>query len=384
MKSRKGKLVWIIIAVLIIILSIRAFLVVTSNRIAQIPLMSFDEMISYTTKDNEDAIITVGIIKDGEAIYTVYGNNASVLPSEEHTYEIGSITKTFTASLVSKAISEGEIDLYDQINKYIDLPENEYYPNLKRLVTHTSGYKGYYFDKQMVSNFLHHQENDFYCISNERVIKKLEKIKLDNKDYKFKYSNYGMAVVGKVLSNVYSTEYTQLMNNFIANDLKLENTRIADGTGNLSGYWNWKSDDAYIPTGALTSTISDMLKYTELQISGDIPYISNTHEVVAEVNATTKQNEKMNIRMDGVGIGWMIDSKNNIIWHNGGTSNFNSYVAFDKDKQVGVVILSNCSPNYRIPATVMGAKLMMLLQDEVNSKKSILILYLSHTINSIA
>lgn len=370
MKSRKKKLLWIfIIAVLVISLGISVFWLVTSNRIDQIPLMTFDDMMSYTTKDNEHAIITVGIIKDGEMAYTVYGNNASILPNEDHIYEIGSITKTFTASLVSKAMDEGKIDLYDQINKYIDLPDKGYYPNLKRLVTHTSGYKGHYFDRQMASNFFHRQENDFYGINNNRVTKKLGEIELDNKDYKFKYSNFGMAAVGRILSSVYSTEYTQIMNNFIANDLKLDNTQISDGTGNLSGYWNWKSDDAYLPAGGLTSTISDMMQYIELQMSGDIPYLSHGHEIVAEVNATTKQYEKMNIRMDGVGIGWMIDSKNNIIWHNGGTSNFNSYVAFDKSKQIGVVILSNCSPNYRIPATVMGAKLMMVLQNEVNSKK---------------
>jgi CubicO group peptidase (beta-lactamase class C family) len=62
--------------------------------------------------------------------------------------------------------------------------------------------------------------------------------------------------------------------------------------------------------------------------------------------------------MDAAGIGWMLDTKDNIIWHNGGTTNFNSYVAFNKHKQIGVVILSNLSPKAGIPAVVMGAKLM--------------------------
>lgn len=358
-----------IISVGIIILGIGIFWSVMSKRIDQIPLMTFDEMITYTTKDNEQAIITVGTIKGQEMTYTVYGNNTTILPSDEHIYEIGSITKTFTASLLSKAIHEGKIDLNDQINKYIDLPQKDYYPTIKRLVTHTSGYKGYYFDKQMASNFFYRQENDFYGINNDSVTKKLGQIELDNKDYKFKYSNFGMAVLGKVLSSVYNGEYSQLMNDYIETDLKLQNTKISDGRGELNGYWNWKSDDAYLPAGALTSTITDMMQYIKLQMSGDIPYLTQGHEIVAEINATTKQNEKMDIRMDEAGIGWVIDSKNNIIWHNGATSNFNSYVAFDKDKQIGVVILSNCSPNYRIPATVMGAKLMMVLQDEVNGDK---------------
>lgn len=367
MKVEKKKLVWIfVIVVLIIIIGISIFWSVISCRMGQIPLMTFDEMMGYTTKDNEDAIITVGIIKGDEMSYTVYGNNGSILPSEEHIYEIGSITKTFTTSLLSKAIDEGKIDLNDHIDKFIDLPEKTYYPNLEKLVTHTSGYKGHYFDWQMVSNFFIRQKNDFYGINNDRLIKKMRKIELDNKDYKYQYSNFGMAVIGRVLSSVYNTEYGQLMNDFITNDLNLKNTKISDGTGNLGGYWNWKFDDAYLPAGGLTSTISDMMQYMELQMSGDIPYLSKGHEIVTKIDATTRQYEKMNIKMDAIGIGWMIDLKNDIIWHNGGTSNFNSYVAFDKKKQIAVVILSNCSPNYRIPATVMGPKLMMVLQDDLN------------------
>ncbi len=370
MKLRKKKLIKIfIITILIIIISVSVFAGIAYYRMNQIPMMTFDEMISYTTKDNEDAFISVGIIKDGETTYRIYGNNASILPNEEYIYEIGSITKTFTACLISKAVDEGKIDLDDHIDKYIDLPEKKYYPTLKKLVTHTSGYKGYYFDLQMATNSIHGQKNDFYGIKNDQVINKLAKTELNNEDYKFQYSNFGMAVLGNVLSSIYESDYTSLMNDYIANELKLENTSVSDGTGNLKGYWNWESNDAYIPAGALTSNISDMLKYIELQISEDIPYISHTHETLAYINGTTKQYEKMDIRMDQAGMGWMIDQKNNIIWHNGATSNFNSYVAFDKDNKIGVVVLSNCSPNYRIPTTVMGSKLMILLQNEVNDKK---------------
>jgi CubicO group peptidase (beta-lactamase class C family) len=363
-KIRKKKIGWIIsISVLIVCVGVGVFWTVSSYQMSLVPSMTLDEMIEYTTKDNKQAIITIGIIKDGEMTYTVYGSNASVLPSEEHTYEIGSLTKTFTASLLCKAISEGKVNLDNPINEYIDLPKKEYYPTMKRLVTHTSGYKGYYFEWQMASNFLHGQNNDFYGINKDSLIKKLGEIELKDKDNNFKYSNFGFATVGSVLSSVYDTDYTKLMNSFITNELKLENTKISDGVGDLSGYWNWKSDDAYLPAGAITSTISDMMQYINLQMSNDIPYLSQGYKTIAKVNATTSQFEKMNIRIDAVGIGWMIDNKNKIIWHNGGTSNFNSYAAFNKEKQIGVVILSNCSPNYRIPATVMGVKLMMDLQN---------------------
>jgi CubicO group peptidase (beta-lactamase class C family) len=368
-KIGKKKIGWIILsAVLIVGVGFSIFMTVISYRMSLVPKMTFDEMIAYTTKDNEQAVITVGIMKGKEMTYTVYGNNASVLPKVEHTYEIGSLTKTFTAALLCKAINEGKVDLNNQISEYIDLPKKEYYPTLKTLVTHTSGYKGYYFEGQMASNFLHNQQNDFYGINNNRLIKKLGKVNLTNKEYDFKYSNFGFATVGCVLSNIYETDYNKLMNRFIQDDLKLANTRISDGSGDLSGYWNWKPEDAYIPAGAITSTIKDMMQYIRLQMSDDIPYLSQGHEILAKVNATTSQYEKMDIRMDAVGIGWMLDTENNIIWHNGGTSNFNSYAAFNQEKQIGIVILSNCAPNYRIPATVMGVKLVKELQNDIDNK----------------
>lgn len=69
----------------------------------------------------------------------------------------------------------------------------------------------------------------------------------------------------------------------------------------------------------------------------------------------------MGIRIDAVGAGWMIDNENKFIWHNGGTGNYNSYLGFNKDNQTGVVVLSNLPPNYRIPVTVMGIKILKSL-----------------------
>ncbi|MDF2801878.1 MAG: beta-lactamase [Anaerocolumna sp.] len=356
----------ILIAIIIVCVGLGVFKVIVSQRMSQIPKLSFHEMLEYTTKDNKKAVITVGIIKEGKISYTVYGNNASTLPEEQHTYEIGSLTKTFTSSLLCKAIEEGKIDLYQSIDKYIDLPENQYYPTVKSLVTHTSGYKGYYFEWQMVSNFIHKQQNDFYGIDESLLLKRLRKVKIDDKSYNFKYSNFGFAIIGKVLESVYDNDYAELMNHYIVDDLKLNNTRISDEAGDLKGYWSWRDEDAYLPTGAITSTINDMMQYINLHMSNDITYLSKGHEIIE--NATTNQYEKMNIRVDGVGIGWMIDTKNNLIWHNGGTSNFNSYAAFDMKKQIGVVVLSNCSPSYRIPATVMGVKLITTLQSESDRK----------------
>lgn len=361
--NRKKKILWIGLAVIVLGCAVWGILsAVASYQMSRIPSLTFEDTLAYTTKNNRDAVITVGTIKDGKMTVTVYGKNASVLPTKQHTYEIGSLTKTFTASLLAKAVSEGKVDLNAPVSRYLDLPAKDYYPTLKRLVTHTSGYKEYYLEWPMAANFFSGR-NSFYGISPDMLIKRVGGVTLKDRDYPFRYSNFGMAVVGQVLSAVYKTEYPALMNEYIRSDLHLEHTKITDGTGDLTGYWSWKADDAYLAAGGIMSTIGDMMSYLSLQMKEEPTYLARAHESLADVHATPSQYEKMDIRIDAVGIGWMIDTKNGIVWHNGGTSHYNSYAAFDREKQVGVVILSNLAPGYRIPATVMGVKLMKRLQN---------------------
>lgn len=348
------------------LISIGIFAAVTAAQLAKLPGMSFEDTLAYTTRDNDKSIITVGIISGGEASYQVYGANAAPLPKQEHVYEIGSLTKTFTTALLCKAIDEGKADLGAPINTYLDLPQKDYYPTLKRLVTHTSGYQPHYMEGKMVSNFFSNQKNDFYGIDQAALINRIDKINLKDQDEPFQYSNFGFAVLGRVLSEIYQTDYATLMNDFVKQDLALNNTHISNAQGDLSGYWHWTQQDAYLPAGALTSTIGDMLRYIQLHMGAQLPYLAQSHQVLAQIDNAPSQYQQMGIHMDDVSMGWMMDRTGGFIWHNGGTSSFNSYASFDQDRQLGVVILSNLSPSYRIPATVMGAKLMAQLQQQAD------------------
>ena len=350
-----------LITILIIATGIAGYAAYGSYMLDQLSGMTFDEMLAYTTEDNKDAIISVGIIKDGKMYYDVYGENGMKLSPVEHVYEIGSITKTFTTSLLSKAISEDKISLDNSIDEYLNLPSKDYYPTIRRLVTHTSGYKAYYFETPMISNFFS-GVNDFKGISEKMLMERLGKINLDDSDYSFEYSNFATSALGAVLEQIYDEDYTTLMNEYLREDLGLVNTRVSDGSGDLSNYWAWSESDAYMPAGALVSNITDMMQYVMMQIDEQPGYLKLAHDPLAEVNASTPSYEKIGIRIDAVGTGWMIDNEKKFVWHNGATGNFNCYIGFDKENQIGVVILSNLPPDYKIPATVMGIEILTDLQ----------------------
>lgn len=330
-------------------------------QMSKIPGLTFEQALEYTAKGRADAVITVGIIDKGQISYKVYGENGKELPAQLHTYEIGSLTKTFTAALINRALAEGKIDIDGTIDRYLPLPDGGRYPTVKELLTHTSGYKSHYFEWPMISNFLSGR-NDFYGISRETVLERAGNIGRDEESCDFVYSNYGYAVLGLVLEAVYDSDYTALLNDFTQNELGLSHTKISDKDGDLGNYWDWADTDAYLPAGAITSDISDILLYAQMQLEGH-PYFAGCHNAIKTIDASTKEYAAMGIHMDAIGMSWIIDSENGIIWHNGGTGNYNCYLGFDPETGTAVAVLSNLAPGYRIPATVLGVKRLL----EINS-----------------
>lgn len=306
--------------------------------------LTFEEMLAYSARDKKEAAISVGIIRGGETSYTVYGNNGGLRPALEHVYEIASLTKTFTAALLSKALREGRVSLAVPIDEYLDLPEQEHYPTLGRLVSHTAGYKNFYLEKQIIFNLLRLRRNGFYGLGVDTLLRRVGKTRLENREYGFRYSGFGMSVVGAVLAKVYQENFACLMNGFIKNDLQLPNTKIGDGSGDLAGYWQWQATDAFLPAGALTSTISDLLQYLRLHMTEALPYPAGSRELLDRVPA--------------VGLGWMMDAKENLFYHSGGTSHFSSFAAFNPREQFGVAVLANFSPYHKVSAAVLGRRLL--------------------------
>ena len=136
-----------------------------------------------------------------------------------------------------------------------------------------------------------------------------------------------------VLEKVYDKNYNELLEEYLQ-QLDMNNTTIATGTGNLSGYWKWNENDGYIPSGAIISNIEDMSKYLETLITSDENYVINVAEPLKDINVKSEIYNMFDVNIDNVGMTWMIDNKNNIIWHNGSTTNFNSYIGFNREKKV--------------------------------------------------
>lgn len=99
----------------------------------------FQTFIEKACKGKNHIKLTVASLVNGEKTVQAFGANGEI-PNENDTYEIGSITKTFTTSLLAKYVHEGKMALDDPISKYVEGLDDAYYPTLRRLASHTAGY----------------------------------------------------------------------------------------------------------------------------------------------------------------------------------------------------------------------------------------------------
>ena len=291
-------------------------------------------------KEKKGVKFSVGVLKDGKVEKYLFGENGQE-PFQKYYYEIGSITKTFTGLLVAKAIEENKIKLEDSISAYIPELENEkYYPTIKRLVTHTSGCNIEAFEDSDDSVLL--IDNPFLHVNRNKLLEDILSLQLENKDYPFKYSNFGSAVIGYVLENVYQTSFNNLITNLL-NELGLKETYGINPPYNLSGIgpngeqggnWVWSEECAFNSAGYLVSTLDDMLKYAQIQIEGVPNYVKNSHVSNALITEEGVRQE--------IGLFWLVFPTLNLIFHNGGTGCFNAGLCINPKDKIAAVALSNC------------------------------------------
>ena len=340
MKSKKTMKILLAVALLLVAILVFYFWGKDHIVLGRNGGTSLSSMVETYTKNKADMKLTIGVLKGDKTSYKVFGEDARVLEPVEYEYEIGSLSKTFTASMLCKAVSENRITLEDSIAKYLPLDAGAFYPTVLSLATHTSGYGEYPFDEETLSEkelkaidqkFSEERLNIYQGINRADIIDLAKKHPLKSETYDWEYSNFGFALLGTVLGEAYESSFKAVAEDFIRTDLGLTKTRLGNGTGNLKNYWNWNEDDTYYAAGGVVSTVSDLLEYSRLHLDDTPDYLSLSHK-------TYQTFEKEGFAM---GLGWIIDPETGYLWHNGGTSSYTSFLGFDKEHDTAVVILSN-------------------------------------------
>lgn len=299
--------------------------------------------------------IVVGVIEPRGRRIVAYGSlerGEKRPPDGDTLFEIGSITKVFTALLAADMAKRGELKLDDPIAKYlpptVKIPErNGHQITIVDLATHTSGLP------RMPANFRPKDlENPYADYSIEQLYSFLGSYELHRDiGVKFEYSNLGFGLLGQGLAQRAGMAYEKLVVTRICDPLGMKSTRITLSEPLRKRFAPGHSADLVtvpgwdIPTlagaGALRSSANDLLIF----LAAMMGYTDNP---LAEAQKTTLSIARpTGSPFVDTGLGWVIDTRGGgqIIWKNGGTGGYRTFIGYSPKTRVGIVALSNTSSN---------------------------------------
>ncbi|WP_092208500.1 serine hydrolase [Bizionia echini] len=296
--------------------------------------------------------IVIGMI-DGETTeYYSFGNTSvkSGIPVNEHTvFEIGSITKVFTTTLLADEVLKGHMALTDPASKY--LPKSVTLPTrngkeitLNDLATHTSALP------RMPDNFNPKDPlNPYVDYTPEMMYVFLNQLELTRDiGEKYEYSNLGMGLLGHILEWHTGKTYETLIKERITTPCGMPNTalKLSDNMRNHLAYGhseglqvsNWDFD-VIAAAGGIRSTAVDMISFLKANLEISKTPINPAMQL-AHQEAYVNTDSTFNI-----GLGWHYENKGNVVWHNGRTGGYTSFTGFVEGSKKGVVVLSNAAEN---------------------------------------
>lgn len=322
-----------------------------------------ENKIQKYCKNKPHVTLTIATHERGVDDIKSFGNNGISITPESRCYEIGSISKVVLSTLLAKCVEENLLNLDDTIDQYIDLPSGSTYPTILQLATHTSGYVDpNLFDSRLdvlsyAFSLRKKQFNPFADFGSDWLVNSIVEashgpLKMEGR---FLYSNFGYSVLAYTLGQVLGYKYYDYINSYIREDLGLLSSSCGSKEfpmvhgfkkENDFGNWGWPEDSAYAPAGCICSDATDLLTFAKMNLYEEKSYLRYSHQK----QASDKSHD--------IGLGWIIEKDDDIIWHNGRTGSFHSFLGFSKKRQRVVVLLSNCMKYLAFPEDKIALSIM--------------------------
>ena len=306
-------------------------------------------IIKKRVDEKRSAGIVIGVIDaDGRSRVVAYGDPGPGQPALDgnSVFEIGSISKVFTSTVLAELVTEGKVRLEDPAQNY--LPPGVRLPTrgdkvitLGNLAEQNSGLP------RMPTNFKPaNAANPYADYTVQQMYDFLSGYQLPrDPGSEFEYSNLGVGLLGHVLSRVTGQSYEAMERQRVWEPLGMTNTAITltpwmtahlalghDEKGQVVPNWD-------IPTlagaGAIRSTTNDMLKFLDANLHPERGALQRAMAFAHQERAPA------NTMM--IGLNWIIRhaGPDTIVWHNGGTGGYRTFIGFEPSRRTGVVVMTN-------------------------------------------
>lgn len=296
---------------------------------------TYPSLVVVITDGKSNDVAAFGKVSDGQDA------SATTL------YEIGSLSKTFTALLLADAVTRGEVSLDDPVQKFLPTytfpKHDEHAITLLDLATQSSGLP------RLPSNLFPKDARDPYAAYTEKDLQtflashRLAYVPGEH----YEYSNLGFGILGEALAHRAGSLYGKLVADRIATPLHLvdtvatpsaaQNARLAgghDGDGKPTPPWNL---GVFAGAGALKSTANDLTAYVRALMNPARTSMKEALQLVTKTQRPTDDAQRH------IALGWQIERRGDteIVWHNGMTGGYASFAGFTRDGKRGVVVLTN-------------------------------------------
>ena len=296
---------------------------------------------------------SVSLLIGNDIVYTRQTGYSDVesqkRPNDSTKYRIGSISKTFTATLIFQAIDDRKLTLDKSIKKWFPKIENGKNITVENLLNHSSG----------IHNFTNDIVYQSYYTQRKSEKEMLEIISKAGSDFEpgsiAVYSNSNYVLLSYILENVYKKSYSQLLNDQILDKLNLNNTfygkQIKPDNNECFSYAfdeEWKKQpetDMSIPigAGAIVSTPTELNLFAKALFNGEL--------------ISQNSLKKMKSISSGFGMGiFKIPFQNQTSYgHNGGIDGFSSSFGYFPKEKYGFALIANGSnyDNNKIALTLL-------------------------------
>ena len=317
-----------------------------------------DRYIQSQMKEHRIPGVALKIVREGKVIKTAAYGRANVelnVPTRPETvFEIGSVTKQFTAVGVLMLAQEGKLSVDDRISKHLkDTPAAWTQVTIRHLLTHTSGIKSY----TGLDGF-----QLWRHLTQAQFIEKIGKEPMEfTPGSSWKYCNTGYNLLGHIIENVSGKNYWDFMSERIFQPLGMNTTtnrlpslvipNRASGYEQTNKVWINRDCDLteVFAAGAIASTVRDLAKWNAALDGEGLLTSASKEQMWTPVKLNDGTSKKY-------GFGWNVDAveghKN--IGHGGSTSGFSASIQRFPDDGVAVIMLTNTDEQI---ATTMAKKI---------------------------
>jgi CubicO group peptidase (beta-lactamase class C family) len=295
--------------------------------------------------------MAVGIVERGRRRVVVYGKldlGAAPSVAGNTLFEIGSITKVFTALMLADAVHRKELQFDDPVDRYLPsgfrTPQrNGHAITLADLATHTSGLPLF---PPITGNPL--RALAAYTASDLRTWLAGATLSRDP-GARWEYSNVGYGLLGLALASRAGTTYDALLDRCIINPLKLRDTTLrpaSEATGRLAAGHDPKLAPVppldlgiFAPAGALRSTAQDLLSFLSAVMPGSRSPVDAPAQLLLSIRRPAPA-------VGGAqALGWdEVTGTDPFAAKDGVTAGQAASIVLDAAEQTGVVVLSNALP----------------------------------------